>query len=87
MKRSTKLFTAAGVGVASLALIGCSSGQNNFGTRYQSGACFDGPNVSMGAPGPSLIAGDSLAFSTRLAGGYDVPSADPGSRYASVNSD
>lgn len=36
------------------------------------------------ALGPSLVAGDALAFQTRLAGGYDVLPAEDGRRYAAV---
>lgn len=81
MKRTTKAMIAVSAGIGGLALAGCSSGQ----TTYESNVrCFQGPKVSAG---PSLVAGDRLAFSTRLAGGYDIRVPDTGSRYATAPSD
>lgn len=81
MKRTTKLAIAVSAGLAGLTLVGCSSTQTSYESNVK---CFTGPKVSMG---PSLVAGDSLAFSTRVAGGYDIPTPDTGSRFASVNAD
>lgn len=81
MKRTTRITLALSAGLCGLTLVGCSTGQT---TSQSNAACFKGPKVSVG---PSLVAGDQLAFSTRLAGGYDIRVPDTGSRYATAPSD
>ena len=84
MKRYTKMTVVCGGAVAFVALTGCSTVEMEYtGAR----SYLIEPSGSRMSPGPSLVAGDQLAYRMVLAGAYDAPGMFDDTGYAEVTSD
>ncbi|MFG0307443.1 MAG: hypothetical protein ACF8Q5_14650 [Phycisphaerales bacterium JB040] len=84
MKRATTMKAVCGGAVALVALGGCSTVEMEYtGAR----SYLIEPTGSRLSPGPSLVAGDQLAYRMVLAGAYDAPGIFEGTGYAEVMTD
>ena len=81
MTHRTKFAVSAAAGVAALALGGCSTVEVEYTGARSYLLPYGDSDV---APGPSLVAGDQLAYRMVLAGAYDVPAVFDNTGYAQV---